>query len=79
MIKTTKVFRCGNSQAIRIPREFVVEADEMEIRKRGDVIVLRPKARAWSALVESLGRFTKGFMEDRPKQLPLERRSVPFK
>ena len=40
---TTKVFRSGNSQAVRIPKEFQFDVDEVEIYRRGDEIVLRRK------------------------------------
>jgi antitoxin VapB len=35
------VFRSGNSQAIRIPREFRLDIDEVEILRRGDELVIR--------------------------------------
>lgn len=79
LVKTTKVFWSGNSQAVRIPKEFLIEADEVEIRKRGDTIVLRPKVRSWAPLLESLEKFTDDFMTARPKQLPLDKRSNAFR
>ena len=79
MVKTTKVFRSGNSQAVRIPKEFSIEAEEVEIRKRGDTILLRPKPRSWAPLLESLERFTDDFMTIRPKQPPWNKRPKPFR
>lgn len=38
----TKVFKSGNSQAIRIPKELQLPEGEVEILKRGDEIVIRP-------------------------------------
>ena len=38
----TKVFQSGNSQAVRIPREFQFDVAEVEIERHGDGIVLRP-------------------------------------
>jgi antitoxin VapB len=38
----TKVFKSGNSQAIRIPKEFKLEQDEVEITKRGNELVIKP-------------------------------------
>lgn len=37
----TRVFRSGNSQAVRIPIEFRLKGPEVEIYRRGDEIVLR--------------------------------------
>lgn len=38
----TKVFRSGNSQAVRIPKELQLPEGNVEILKRGDEIVIRP-------------------------------------
>ena len=40
---TTRVFQSGNSQAVRIPREFQLDVSEVEIFRRGDELVLRRK------------------------------------
>lgn len=39
----TKIFQSGNSQAVRIPKEFRFDVSTVEIFKRGEEIVLRPK------------------------------------
>jgi antitoxin VapB len=39
---TTKTFMSGNSQAVRIPKEFRIDGETVEISRRGDEIVLRP-------------------------------------
>jgi antitoxin VapB len=39
-----KVFRSGNSQAVRLPKEFQFDAEEVEIFRRGEEIVLRKQA-----------------------------------
>ncbi len=41
---TAKVFRSGNSQAVRLPKQFRLKSKEVEISRRGDEIVLREKA-----------------------------------
>jgi antitoxin VapB len=35
-----RVFKSGNSQAVRLPKEFRVKSKELEIYKRGNAIVL---------------------------------------
>jgi antitoxin VapB len=40
---TARVFRSGNSQAVRLPKQFRLKSDEVEIFRRGDEIVLREK------------------------------------
>ena len=52
---TARVFRSGNSQAVRLPKQFRLKSKEVEIFRRGDEIVLREKdenlARAFDLLV----------------------------
>jgi antitoxin VapB len=38
-----KVFRSGNSQAVRLPKEFRFKAKEVEIFRRGDEVILKEK------------------------------------
>ncbi len=40
---TARVFRSGNSQAVRLPKQFRLRSKEVEIFRRGDEIVLREK------------------------------------
>jgi antitoxin VapB len=40
---TAKVFRSGNSQALRLPKQFRLKSKEVEIYRRGEEIVLREK------------------------------------
>lgn len=42
-----KVFKSGNSQAVRLPKQFRVKSKELEIERRGDEIVLREKTGEW--------------------------------
>ncbi len=78
-MKSTKVFWSGNSQAVRIPKEFLIDSDEVEIRKRGDTILLRPRKRSWAPLLDSLDKFTDDFMSRHRKQQPLEKRRKMFR
>jgi antitoxin VapB len=43
-MQVPKVFKSGNSQAVRIPVEFQFDTDEVEIFRRDDELVLRKKA-----------------------------------
>ena len=42
-MSTARVFRSGNSQAVRLPKQFRLKSEEVEIFRRGDEIVLREK------------------------------------
>lgn len=77
-MKTAKIFKSGNSQAVRIPKEFKLEGDEVEIEKKGEALVLRPRKRSWATLSKSLQKFTDDFMEEGRKQLPVQKRRRAF-
>ena len=76
--KTTRIFFSGNSQAVRIPREFHLDGDEVEIERKGNTLVLRPKKKSWSLLADSLNKFTKDFMEKGRKEPAAQKRKRPF-
>ena len=77
-MRTAKIFRSGNSQAVRIPKEFQLEGSEVEIVKKGSSLVLRPCRRSWRPLFESLNKFSDDFMEGGRKQLRPEKRKKLF-
>jgi antitoxin VapB len=64
MSHTAKVFQSGNSQAVRLPKEFRFEVDEVEVSREGDAVILRPKtgnAPRWASLRAAVAR---GLSED---------------
>jgi antitoxin VapB len=73
-MKTAKVFKSGNSQAVRIPKEFHIESAEVDIRRQGGALILRPRKESWAALVDSLKEFTDDFMLDGRRQPPVQPR-----
>jgi len=77
-MKTAKVFKSGNSQAVRIPKEFQLKSDEVEIRRHGGSLVLRPKKKSWVGLIESLSKFSDDFMDDGRHQPPPQGRAGVF-
>ncbi|HEX9687784.1 MAG TPA: type II toxin-antitoxin system VapB family antitoxin [Thermoanaerobaculia bacterium] len=42
---TAKIFRNGRSQAVRLPKEFRFEGEEVNIRRSGKKVILEPKKR----------------------------------
>lgn len=54
---TAKVFMHGNSQAVRLPKEFRVEGDEVEISRVGQVIILRPRRIRYEDALAAVKRF----------------------
>jgi antitoxin VapB len=61
MLKT-KVFKSGNSQAIRLPKEYQVDDKELYIQKIGNTIILLPTSNPWEAFERSLTEFSDDFM-----------------
>jgi len=76
-VETTKLFRNGRSQAVRIPKEFRFEGAEVFIKKIGNAILLIPYRESWQTLFDSLDQFSDDFMEtrDQPEQ---QARESPF-
>lgn len=69
-----KIFKSGNSQAVRIPKEFRLDVTEVEICKRGDELVLKPKPKNLAVAFKLLGEMPNDFMSDgREDSLPQER------
>ena len=64
-MKTAKIFINGRSQAVRLPKEFRFDGNDVFIKKIGKMVILMPKDDPWSPLVNSLDQFTDDFMESR--------------
>lgn len=59
MPQTAKIFRSGNSQAVRLPKDFRFEVDEVEVSREGDAVILRPKpdlSKPWASLRAAVAR-----------------------
>ena len=74
---TARVFRSGNSQAVRLPKQFRLKSKEVEIFRRGDEIVLRERDRNLARAFELLA----GLPEDPAvlrsgKDLPQKRKGL---
>lgn len=64
-MKTAKLFQNGQSQAVRLPKEFRFEGDEVIIKRSGNAVVLLPANHSWDVLTNSLSKFSTDFMDDR--------------
>lgn len=73
-MKTAKLFKNGDSQAVRLPKEFRFQGTEVLIQRVGEAVVLLPKAKSWDSLVGSLGKFPPDFMSDRDQPREADRR-----
>jgi antitoxin VapB len=64
-VRTAKLFQNGQSQAVRLPREFRFNDDHVYIKKEGNVVMLIPAKGSWQSLFNSLSKFSDDFMADR--------------
>ena len=65
-----KVFKSGNSQAVRLPKEFRFTAPAVEIFRRGDEVVLREGKPNLDRVLEALE--TLGSLIELPDDPPPE-------
>jgi len=73
VIKEAKLFQNGQSQAVRLPKEFRFEGKFVYANKVGDYVVLSPESNPWKGLVQACGRFSDDFMAEREVLEPEER------
>lgn len=71
---TTRVFKSGNSQAVRLPKEFAVTSKVLEIFRRGDEIVLREPAKGLSRAFELLAILPDDFFAEGRHDTPPQHR-----
>lgn len=69
-MKVAKLFKNGQSQAVRLPKEFRFEGTDVFVKKVGDNVVLMPADNGYESLINSLHQFSEDFMTERsqPKQ-----------
>ncbi len=67
-----KVFLSGNSQAVRLPKEYRFTSNEVEISRRGDEVILRERALTpadgFRLLASLPDDFMAGGRQDQPPQ-----------
>lgn len=64
---TVKVFMSGNSQAVRLPKEYRFDVDTLTIQKIGESVVLTPTmpiTNAWDNFQQALDEFDQNFIDN---------------
>lgn len=69
-----KVFQSGNSQAVRLPKEFRFDGSEVEIFRRGQEVVLREKRTSLIEAFDLLAEMPDDFLVDDRVDLPPQSR-----
>jgi len=62
-METAKLFKNGQSQAVRLPKEYQFTGEEVGVLRMGDLVVLYPKEKKDQLFFSSLGSFTDDFFE----------------
>lgn len=65
-MKLAKVFKHGNSQAVRLPKEFRFDADEVVVKRTASGVLLMPKKITLQQLDDVLGQFHGRFVRRQP-------------
>jgi len=78
-MKTAKLFMNGQSQAVRLPKEFRMAGSEVYIKKEGEVVMLLPKEKSWGTLFDSLKHFAKDFKIERDQPVEDQKREPMLK
>lgn len=73
---TAKLFENGRSQAVRLPKEYRFNGDEVAINKVGEAVILLPKESQWSGFLASLDLFSDDFMSDGREQPRVQEREA---
>ena len=75
-MQTAKLFKNGRSQAVRLPKECRFAGSEVFVHKYEDVVILFSRRNPWSALLDSLDKFTGDFMTERNQPEGQERKGL---
>lgn len=70
-METAKVFWSGRSQAVRLPKDFRFDTDQVRIRRRGRAVILEPIAEDWAWLDSVIGPVDEAF-EGAAREQPAE-------
>jgi antitoxin VapB len=69
-----KIFKNGNSQAVRLPKEFQFDVPEVQIFRRGDEVILKKSPKNLERVFGLLTELSDDFMEEGREQPPVQER-----
>jgi antitoxin VapB len=75
-VSKARIFKSGNSQAVRLPKQFRFQVDEVEIIRRGAEIVLREPKRHLGEAFAKLGAMPDDFMAEGRRDEPPQKRNA---
>ena len=69
---TAKLFKNGQSQAVRLPKAYRFEGSQVYIKRVGTAVMLIPYDNPWQVMLDSLDKFTDDFMLERNQPTEVE-------
>jgi len=66
-MKTAKVFKRGNSQAVRLPKEFRFAGEEVQVKRVGAGVLLLPTHLTYEQIMAVVQRFKGTLERERPE------------
>ena len=75
-METAKLFKNGNSQAVRLPKKFRFSGNEVRIFKKGHQVILEPIDETWYSMFDALKDFPEDFMKDGRSQPPIQKKEL---
>lgn len=63
-MEIAKIFENGRSQAVRLPKKFRFESDEVCVYRLGGAVILLPKENSWKTFLNGVDSFTDDFLEN---------------
>ena len=74
---TAKIFENGGSQAVRLPKEYRFDVNEVAVNKIGNIVLLSPKSDKWESVLQAIDMFSEDYMADGRADLrPQEREEL---
>ena len=75
-MNTAKIFQNGNSQAVRLPKEFQFDTSEVQILRRGDEVILKKSPQNLARVFELLTGLSDDFMKNGRQQPAIQERET---
>jgi antitoxin VapB len=77
-MESAKIFQSGNSQAIRLPKEYRFQGDKVFLKRVGNALMIIPEQDSWASLIDSVYLFSEDFMMERTQPEQQQRREDLF-
>jgi len=63
-MQTARLFLNGRSQAVRLPKEYQFDGENVYIQRVGDAVILCPVDKEWEVFMHGLNSFSNDFMSE---------------